>query len=143
MKNHWLINKIVAKGVPFWTLEIYESPESAIVPETVVAIDERPNLKIIESLEVDGVWKPILIIWEEFTATYTDAKFLEGHNHIRLLEVDGNTCGILRQYDKLGEHCESWVMGGLRMTDIDPKPDSLKATFVFQTATYIIEPKSA
>lgn len=143
MKNHWTANKIVAKGVPFWTFTIYESADKVVVPETVVAVDEKPQLKVIESLEQDGQWKPVLIVWEKFEATYTDEKFLEGHNHIRLLECDGEQAGVLRMYDKGGEHVESWVMRGLRLTDIDPKPGALKATFVFHHALYFTDDTTA
>jgi len=143
MKNYWIKDKIVAKGHPFWTFEVFDAKKEVVVKETIVHIDEKPSMKIMESLEVeeDGrtVWKPVLVIWERFEATYTDAKFLESHSHLRLLEADGNAVGILRHYDEGGEHVESWVMHRLKIEDVDSQESSLKATFTFHHAVYLAD----
>lgn len=146
MKNNWLVNKILAKGSPFWTFEIYDNTKISILPETVVTLDEKPNLKVVEQLEVlengKKVWKPVCVVWEKVILTYTDAKFLESKNHIRLLEIDGNQAGILRQYDKFGEKCESWVMYGLKTDDLTHLTSdnlNLQATFTFHHALYTID----
>jgi len=140
MKNYWLKDKIVAKGIPFWTYEIYNDGE-VIVPETIVTIDECPSMKVIESLESEEngqqVWKPVLVIWEFFEALYTDQKFLENRNHVRLLEAEGEACGILRHYDEHGEAVESWVMAELKLVDIDFPAGGLKAVFTFHHAQYL------
>jgi hypothetical protein len=150
MKNHWLTNKIVAKGVPFWTFEILDEKQKFVVSETVIAIDEKPQIMVIEKIEVQEngmkVWKPVCIVWEEFEATYTDEKFLESHSHLRVLEANGDAVGILRMYDKTGEQSESWVMHGLKLTDIKfdsvPAVDVVKSmtcTFTFHHALYLTE----
>ena len=142
MKNHWLKDKIVAKGYAYWTYEIYNDGK-IIVPEAIVAIDECPSMKVVEKLEVEEggkkVWKPVLIIWEKFEATYTDPKFLENHAQIRLLEVNGEAVGILRHYDESGESVESWVMHGLRLTDIDFPEKAITAEFTFHHALYLTD----
>lgn len=139
MKNIWLANKIVAKGYAYWTYEIYNDGK-VIVPEAIVDIDECPSMKVVEKLEVEEngkkVWKPVLVIWEKFEAIYNDPKFLEAHSQIRLLEVNGDAVGILRHYDKSGESVESWVMHGLRLTDIDFPDKAVKAEFTFHHALY-------
>lgn len=143
MKNIWLKDKIVAKGHAYWTYEILDKKQESMVPETIVTIDERPSMEIIEKREIEEngrkVWKPILAIWQKFEATYTDEKFLEAHNHIRLLEANGDAVGILRHYDKSGEHVESWVMHSLKMQDIDFPGSALKATFTFSHALYLTD----
>ncbi len=141
MKNRWLVNKIVAKGEPFYTFEIYDEKKDSMICETVVDLEDKPSLRVIEQLEESkGVWKPVCIVWEKVELTYTDEKFLEGKGHIRLLEVGGENSGILRQYDKHGEHVESWVMHGLKLTDIEfPEKTALKATFEFHHAMYFCD----
>jgi hypothetical protein len=98
-------------------------------------------MKVIESLEVEEngkkVWKPVLMIWEKFEATFTNKSILEDHNHIRFLEVNGDAVGVLRHYDKSGEYLESWVMVGLNLLDINFKEDSLHAVFDFHHAVYL------
>lgn len=143
MKNVWLKDKITCKGYPFWTFEILDTKQESIVPETVTLIDECPSMKVVEKLEVEEngkkVWKPVLVIWEKFEAIYTDAKFLESHSHLRLLEANGDAVGILRHYDKSGDHVESWVMHGLNIEDIDYPGNWLKAVFTFHHAVYLTD----
>jgi hypothetical protein len=140
MKNKWLVDKILAKGVEFQTFEIYDKNHLSILPETVVHLDERPSVKIVEQLEVvengKKVWKPVCVVWEKVNMTYTDPKFLESKSQIRLLEIDGNFAGILRTYDKHGEQTESWVMHGLRVTDLQEAADGVNAIFTFHHAFY-------
>ncbi len=140
MKNHWL-RKTANKG-HYWTYEVFDNKQTSMVPETVVNIDECPSMKVVEKLEVEEngrkVWKPVLVIWEKFEATYTDEKFLEGHNQIRLLEANGEAVGILRLYID-SEHVESWVMHGLELLDIDENKNSIKAVFTFHHAVHLAE----
>ncbi len=140
MKNYWLKKEFHS----CCTFEILDHKKSNLIPETIVDVDDRPNMKIIERLEVeeDGkkVWKPVLAIWEKFEATYNE---LNDRNHIRLLEVDGDTVGILRYYDKHGEFTESWIMHGLKLIDINfgDVIKSLTATFNFHHAVFVINKK--
>ncbi len=138
MKNYWLTKEIVGNG-PYWTFEIYDEHKNSVVPETSVDLTDTPCLHVTESLEVDvdgeKVWTPVCIVWEKLCVGYTDQKFINDHHMIRLLEVNGQAAGIMRRYDIDGEHIESWVLHGLRLTDID----TTNATFVFHHAIFLTE----
>ncbi len=136
VQNIWLKDKFK----DYWTFEII-GEDAALITENRVEIDENPSMKVIESLEVEEngkkVWKPVLMIWEQFEVIFTNKSILEDHNHIRFLEVNGDAVGVLRHYDKSGEYLESWVMVGLNLLDINFKEDSLQAVFDFHHAVYL------
>jgi hypothetical protein len=136
VSNIWLKDKFK----DYWTFQII-GEDTSLITENKVKIDENPTMKVIESLEVEEngkkVWKPVLMIWESVEIIFTDKSILEDHNHIRLLEVNGDAVGILRHYDKSGEYLESWVMVGLNLLDINFKEDSLSAVFDFHHAVYL------
>lgn len=137
LNNIWLKNSFKN----FWTFEVVTGDDTTLVAEIKVEIDENPTMKVIESLEVEEngkkVWKPVLIIWEKFEVVF-DESYLNHHNHIRLLEANGDTVGILRHYDKSGEYLESWVMYGLNLLDVEFQALSLKAVFDFHHALYLV-----
>lgn len=136
VQNIWLKDKFK----DYWTFEII-GEDTSLIAENRVEIDENPTMKVIESLEVEEngkkVWKPVLMIWEQFECLFTNKSILEDHNHIRFLEVNGDAVGVLRHYEKSGEYLESWVMVGLNLLDINFKEDSLQAVFDFHHAVYL------
>lgn len=136
VQNIWLKDKFK----DYWTFEII-GEDANLITENRVEIDENPTMKVIKSLEVEEngkkVWKPVLMIWEQFEVIFTNKSILEDHNHIRFLEVNGDAVGVLRHYDKSGEYLESWVMVGLNLLDINFMEDSLQAVFDFHHAVYL------
>ena len=140
MRNLWMQKTYSLQTKTVWTFEVYDMKNNIIVPETAVDIDERPACKVMERVLENGGWVPVSIIWEKFSATYTDKDFLASHYHLRLLEANGDAIGILRLYE--GEHLETWTLYELKVQNVafveqksSVKP--IKVTFTFDRASYI------